>query len=527
MFNHPLALELAYIAVEEATRLGATYADARYELRHQETVVTRNAVLTTSDAQIERGLGVRVLVRGAWGFCAISEPTRHDVAVATKKAVSLARAASILQTRPSELAPEAPQRSVFRTTIKRDPLAVPLEDKIELLMGIDRRLRAVKGVVYAEAHFRALRQRKIFVNSEGSEVDQELVATGAGYSATASDGGELQVRSSEGGPRGIQLGKGWEAVAELDLDASARVVAEDAVALLSAKPCDAETAHVILDAPLVAHHVFRSAVPQLELDRVLEAQRSECSRALFSVDRLGSLAFGSETVDLYADARAAGGAGTAGFDDEGVEAQRVDLVTQGRLTGYLSSRETAHRVGLGRSGGNMRAGGVFATPSIRPSNVALAPKDAGSLEDLVADTRAGVVLVNPRGFGVDGHGEGFILSAEAGWRIENGQRTHRLRNPVLRGRLTDFWKRCDAVGDAESWRMFGVLAPPKSPPEEGVPVGVGAAPARFHNVEVGHHALRPADGAITTPPATPRRKSVRRPIKRKTSRRRARKKDTK
>lgn len=527
MFNHPLALELAYIAVEEGTRLGASYADARYELRHQEVVVTRNGVVTASDAQVERGLGVRVLVRGAWGFCGVSEPTRHDVAVAVKKAVSLARAASILQTRPSELAPESPQRSVFRTTIKRDPLAVPLEDKVELLMGIDRRLRRVKGIVHAEAHFRALRQRKILVSSEGSEVDQELVATGAGYTAAASDGGELQVRSSDGGAYGIQLGKGWEAVAELDLDAHAEEVAEDAVALLSAPPCDADTAHVILDAPLVAHHVLRSVVPQLELDRVIEAERSRPGQALFSAARLGSMVFGSEAVGMYVDSRTPGGAGTAGFDDEGVRAQRVDLVTEGRLTGFLSSRETAHRVGLDRSNGNMRAGGVFATPSIRASNVVLAPQHAGGLEDLVADTASGVLFLNPRGFGVDGHGEGFILSAEAGWRVKNGQRTQRLKNPVLRGRLVDFWKRCDAVGDPESWRMFGAFAPPKSPPEEALPVGVGAAPARFHDVEVGHHALRPSDGVSAPRYPSPKRKAVRRPIKKKPSRRRARKKDTK
>ena len=48
MFNHPLALEQAYNAVEEAIRLGASYADARYEYHQREDVVTRNGTLSLS-----------------------------------------------------------------------------------------------------------------------------------------------------------------------------------------------------------------------------------------------------------------------------------------------------------------------------------------------------------------------------------------------------------------------------------------------------------------------------------------------
>ncbi|MEL6312256.1 MAG: DNA gyrase modulator, partial [Pseudomonadota bacterium] len=86
MFNHPLALELTYIAVEEAIRLGASYADARFEFRHREDVMTHNGRLDVARSHITRGLGVRVLLQGAWGYVGVSEPSRHDVTVAARRA---------------------------------------------------------------------------------------------------------------------------------------------------------------------------------------------------------------------------------------------------------------------------------------------------------------------------------------------------------------------------------------------------------------------------------------------------------
>ncbi len=494
MFNHPLALELTYIAVEEAMRLGASYADARFEFRHQEDVVTHTGRLDLARTQMTRGLGVRVLLHGAWGYVGVSEPSRHDVTVAARRASELARAAAILQSSPVELVPQAPHRAIYRTQIKRDPLAVPLENKVELLMSIDERLRSVGQIVSAHARFSAQRQRKLFVSSDGSEIEQELVHTAVGYQAGASDGDHYQVRSHPVGGPGLVTGKGWELVNEVSLLESAEEVAHEAVALLSAPPVPADAGPAILTAPLLASHLQATCAPLAELDRSLSAE------GFIPSEQLGVYVFGSSRVNLYADAREAGGAGGFGFDDEGVEAQRTELVVDGRFVGYLTSRETAQRVGLESSSGAMRAPGWESSPQVRCTNLCLVPGEDGDLDALINDTRRGILIDGPKSIQLHPNGGGFIGHGEVAWEIRDGKKTRRLRDPVYRGAHPSFWSSCDAVCGPDSFRMFGGYAK-KTERERPLPVGHGAAPARFTDVEVGAHKDLPVVASAARMPA--------------------------
>lgn len=535
LFDHPLALELAYIAVEESIRLGASYADARYELRQSEDVLTRNGRLVHANTGLERGLGIRVLVKGSWGYVGVSEPNRHDVTVAARRAVETARAAAILQDRPVEISRQSPQRGLYRTKIRRDPLAVPLEDKLELMLGLDAALREVAGVVLAETHIRGLRQRKMYVSSEGSELDQELVTTGAGYRAGATDGHDLHFRSFPTGTEGLVLGQGWEAVSSLPLLERAPEIAAEAVALSKADVCEPSTTQVILTGAQLAHHVMGTTAHLFELDRVLGLGHGASEASFLSIDQLGSLEFGAPHLNIYADARETSGAGTFGFDDEGVAAQRVELVTRGRFTGLLCGRETAERVGLEGSAGCLRASDWANPPSVRPTNVSVAPGEAGTLDDIIADTEQGLLVDGPRAFSVDPFGRSFTATAEAAWEIKDGKRGRILKNPRYQGSTTAFWKSCDALGDARDWTMHGCFALPKGRARQQVPVGAGAPPARFKDVVVGAQQDRPElvseAGPVTVldSPAedrTPVRKTKSRRAKKK-SKRRVRKKDTK
>lgn len=498
MFNHPLALELAHIAVEEAIRLGASFADARFEYRQQEDILTRNGLLHQATVRTERGLGVRALVRGAWGFVAIGEPTRHDVAVAARRAVDMARAAAILQDVPVRLADEEPHRAIYRTQIKRDPLAVPIEDKVELLLEIDAKVRSVPLITLALGSFAAQRQRKVYVSSEGAEIDQEIVWTGVGYQAGASDGADFQMRSFPAAGRGQFLGKGWELIGELPLLGMAEEIAKEAVEQLRADPCPSTTSAVILGTSQLARQIHESCGRTGELDRVLGMERNGAGGSFLTTDKLGTFEYGSRIVNLYADAREPGGPGTFGFDDEGVEAQRVELVTEGRFTGYLSSRETAERVGLERSTGAMRAASWASCPLVRMTNVSLEPGTAGDLEALIADTKSGVFMDTNRSWSTDELGGQFQSSCEVAWEIKNGRRVRRLKNPTYHGTTAAFWRRCDAICDESAWSLHGIASDKKGRPLQLMTVGHGTAPARFNDVEIGVHELQPpvfADGA--------------------------------
>lgn len=212
MLGHLLALEMAHVAVEESMRRGATYADARFEIHQREDVTVRNGEVRRALIRVDRGLGVRALVNGAWGFASVSNPTRHDATVIARRAADVARAAAVVQERVVELAFEPPHAGVFRTPIQRDPLAVPLETKLALCFAIDQKARISPLVKLVETNIFAHRVRKLYVSSEGAELDQDLVQTGLGYHVGVSDGHDYQVRSYPDAHGGTVFGRGWEAI---------------------------------------------------------------------------------------------------------------------------------------------------------------------------------------------------------------------------------------------------------------------------------------------------------------------------
>ncbi|MCB9654472.1 MAG: TldD/PmbA family protein [Deltaproteobacteria bacterium] len=508
MFNHPFALEVAYSAVEESIRLGASYADARYELSQAEKLTVRDGRLDAVVHQTERGLGVRVVVRGAWGFAAVSEPTRHDVVVAARRAVDMARAAAVLLERPVRFVPASPVRSTYRTAIRRDPLAVALEDKIELLSKVDDGLRRHEGVVDAVASVRAQRRRKIYVNSDGAEIDQELVWAGGGCSAGVR-GGETAPRFAvRGHPRaraGAFSASGWEFVQGLRLDEQAERVAREAKALAACQPCPAGRMPVLFTAQATADLVSATCGRFLESDRAVGWSHADRFTSSVTGERLGRAQIASPIVNVFADAMAEGGAGTFGFDDEGIEAHRVELIREGRLVGYLVGREAAAALGVSEASGAMRAASWADFPTVTPTNIGLSAGDGGDLESLVADTRAGLLIEGAQDISLDERGELFCGVGEFGWVIENGRRAYRIARPAYRGSTADLWAGCDAIGDAGSWAWFGVLgrtALGRSRPAECIPQGRGAAPARFKALEVGPAAgerrpLEPREGGAS------------------------------
>jgi hypothetical protein len=203
---------MAHVAVEESMRRGATYADARFEIHQREDVTVRNGQVRRALIRVDRGLGVRALVNGAWGFASVSNPTRHDASVIARRAADVARAAAVVQERVVELAFEPPHAGVFRTPIQRDPLAVPLETKLGLCFAIDEKARISPLVKLVETNIFAHRVRKLYVSSEGAELDQDLVQTGLGYHVGVSDGQDYQVRSYPDAHGGTVFGRGWEAI---------------------------------------------------------------------------------------------------------------------------------------------------------------------------------------------------------------------------------------------------------------------------------------------------------------------------
>jgi len=177
--------------------------------------------------------------------------------------------------------------------------------------------------------------------SEGSFIDQTLFRTGAGYSATAVEGGEVLQRSYPMSFGGQTMGMGYELVKGLALIENAEQTREEAIALLTAKPCPSGKKDLILDGTQLALQIHESVGHPSELDRVLGLEENYAGRSFLTLEKYRKLRFGSRHVTLMADATVPGGLATMGYDDDGVRSQRWPIVQNGIFIGYHTNREFA------------------------------------------------------------------------------------------------------------------------------------------------------------------------------------------
>jgi TldD protein len=476
--------DIAERVLDAADAAGAAYADCRVVERSTQTVTVKNGRVNNVSQLEDAGVGVRVLVDGAWGFCGTQRTDSDGLEGAARLAVRVARASARTAVARVRLAPSVAVTATYATPVDIDPFTVPLDRKIELLLAADAAMD-VPGITTRQGSLAAVRHHQLFASSEGSRITQTIVETGGGLDATATGNGEVQSRSFPNSFGRQQLTAGWEAVEAMDLATNARSLAEEAVALLSAELCPAGTMTLILDATQAALQVHESCGHPTELDRVLGYEAAFAGTSFLMPDMLGSFRYGSEAVTITADATSPGGLGTFGYDDEGVAAQRTVLIDQGMFTGYLSSRETAAQLGM-PSGGTVRAESWNRLPLIRMTNINLEP-GTSSLEEMIATTEAGVYLQTNRSWSIDDRRLNFQFGTQAGWEIRDGKRVRLVRNPLYSGSTPQFWNSCDAVAGPSEWRMYGVVNCGKGEPGQLMHVGHGAAPCRFRNV-----AVRPA-----------------------------------
>jgi TldD protein len=368
----------------------------------------------------------------------------------------------------------------------KDPFRIPLERQLDLLLAADQELRKVAGVTLTETSMEFRRIEQLFASSTGSRIHQVKVQSGSGIVATSFAANEIQKRSypnSFGGQHALQ---GYELVESLDLVGHARRVAEEAVALHQAAQCPEGVRTILLESSQLGLQIHESIGHPIELDRVLGMEANFAGLSFLTLDKLRSLRYASEIVNVVADARQehGPGLGTFGYDDEGVPAQCTDIIKDGLFTGYLSNRETAAAIGESRSNGTMRAESWNRLPIIRMTNISLQP-GTWSPDDLIADTDDGILMETNRSWSIDDRRYHFQFSTEIGWEIKGGRKTRMLKNPSYSGITTEFWNSCDAICSRQHWTLWGTPNCGKGQPMQAMGTGHGASPARFRNVKVG------------------------------------------
>ncbi len=475
--------EALKIVLALLSKKGAEYADCRHERAVSESIQVRNGEIEGFSSGVSEGVGIRVLYKGAWGFAASNLLSDTALTATADRALAVAAAFSSVNPHKVRLHPVEPCVASYSTPFAIDPFEVPPEEKLGLLIGVTTAALGHKDIAVAEAFMEFEKTDKLFVSTEGAEITQRIMTSGGGYHVIAERGHETQTRSYPDAHHGLYSTTGYELFDELDMAGSVERVATEASSLLSAPECRAGETDLIIDGPQMALQIHESCGHPVELDRVLGSEISFAGASFLTPDKLGHFRYGSKHVNLYADPTHEKGAGSYCFDDEGTRAERVELVREGVFSGYLNSRESAAAAG-GRPNGSMRAEGWHGSPIVRMSNICIEPGQA-SLDELIADTKNGVLMSTNRSWSIDDLRLNFQFGAEIAWEIKNGRRGRVLKNPLYYGVTPRFWASCDGVCNRDHWRIWGLNSCAKGQPVQTANVGHGASPARFRNVSIG------------------------------------------
>jgi TldD protein len=484
--------ELGMLALDEAKRAGARYADVRLSFHRFESVTAREDRVTGLSSNESYGLGVRALVGGSWGFAGVPRPTRENVAAAAKRAAQIAAANDRRAREKIELAPVAKQRDASWTTPHRvDPFSIAPEEKADLLLQWNAAALRVKGVSFASSSIASVREGRLLLTSEGSIVRRTFVRLSPQLTLTAvsSDQSDFQSRTADMAPRSA----GWEYVLDLDITNRARRWAEEAVEALAAPPVEPGRWDLVLDPSHLWLTIHESIGHPTELDRALGYEANYAGTSFLAPPEkvLGKLRLGPEILQIEANRTEAGGGATCGFDDEAVPAESWPLVKDGLFVDYQTTREQASAIakltGISRSHGCSYAQDWSRIPFQRMPNVSLLPgKEDLSAEDVVAAVDRGILIVGDGSYSIDQQRYNFQFGGQVFWEIRGGKKTRMLRDVAYVSRTPDFWNGLALLGGKSTYALGASFSDAKGQPVQLNAVSHGCPIALFKNVTVLH-----------------------------------------
>src|SRR4051812_40170808 len=481
--------DLAAAALDRARALGVEHADFRCDrLRSQHLLVRDGRLQGASDVE-DVGIAVRVVHRGAWGFASgvVLEPAEAERLA--EVAVHTAEVASAMTMTEVQLAAEpvhAAQTWVSAYDI--DPLAVPLDEKVGLLAGWTQRLLASPVVQHARASAELVVENNFYAALSGTSTPQQRV----GVPPTVEVHGADESTGIFDSMRTIAppVGRGWEYLAGTthDWDAELAELPELLDEKLHAPPVEAGRYDLVIHPSNLWLTIHESIGHATELDRALGYEANYAGTSFATLDKLGSLKYGSPVMHVTGDRTIEHGLSTVAYDDEGVAAQSWDIVRRGLLVGYQLDRSMAHlhpELNDGRSNGCAYADSPGHVPIQRMANVSLQPDmDGPDTDALIGDVARGIYVIGDRSWSIDMQRYNFQFTGQRFYRVEDGRLVGQLRDVAYQATTTDFWGAMEAVGGPQTWVLGGAFNCGKAQPGQVAAVSHGCPTSLFRDVNV-------------------------------------------
>jgi TldD protein len=477
---------LAQVALGTAAELGVEHADFRFERVRYQRIQARDGHLQGAENTEDLGFAVRVVHRGAWGFAAGVRLTAEEAARVARVAVQTAELAAAMTTRAVALAPEPVYAdATWVSSYQVDPFAVPLAEKVDLLVGWTARLLADPRVEHSRASVQQVLENKLYADLAGTLTMQQRVRLDPEVEAYGSAPGRFDAMRSLAPP----TGRGWEYLTGTGADWDAEL-AQLPVALddkLRAPTVEPGRYDLVVDPSNLWLTIHESVGHTTELDRALGYEANYAGTSFATPDRLGSLRYGSPLMHVTGDRTVEHGLATVGYDDEGVAAQSWDIVRDGVLVGYQLDRAMAAAYGTdgGRSNGCAYADSPGHIPIQRMANVSLQPATGGpSTDQLIEQVERGIYVVGDRSWSIDMQRYNFQFTGQKFFAIRNGRLAGPLRDVAYQATTTDFWGSLAALGGPQTVVLGGAFNCGKAQPGQVASVSHGCPSALFGDVNV-------------------------------------------
>ncbi len=475
--------EVADVALARATALGASYADIRINRYRRESIATRERQVQNVSRSTSRGLGLRVLVNGAWGFAATNRVEPAAARAVAEQAVAIARANAALASRKVILANADKVLTTWTSAFRRDPFEVPLDTKIAFLMKLNEAALAVPGVSFISSQVLFVDEQKYFASSEGSRIAQRLVRTYPQFSTTAANrsAGDFQTRAVVDRAQLV----GYEYVEDYPWLRDAERAGHEVVEKLKAKPVSAGKYDIVVDPSQLFLAIHESVGHSTELDRSLGWEANMAGTSFIKATDAGKLRFGASIVNLVGDRTQPGGLATTGFDDEGVKSDRWHIVRDGMFVDWQTTRELAPLIGQTRSHGCLHSDSWSSVPFPRMPNVSLEPAASEvSLDELFSGIKRGLFVEGRGVSSIDQQRYNFQFGGAVIREITNGKLGDMVKDAAYQSRTPDFWASCDGLGGRSTYKLWGTSADGKGEPGQTNAVSHGCPPARFRQITV-------------------------------------------
>ncbi len=475
---------LADVALNLVETAGATTGQVRIAQHDTRGVGLRDGKVENVASDSSIGFSVRVVHNGAWGFAATTDLTQLGAKLVAQKALEMAKVSAAVSTDRVELVDEPSYGKVsWRLPVEIDPMKVSDEEVIELLRSWHEIVSAHPIVHHIDVTAAMGKDITFFADLTGNRILQERDRTSAQLTGVhiGENGFDDMRTCAPPAGRGFEylLGKGWDWHTEL------RQLPDDLAEKSKAPSVQAGKWDLVIDPTNLWLTIHESIGHATELDRALGYEANYAGSSFATIDKLNKFKYGSEIMNVTGDRIAEHGLSTVGFDDEGVAAQRWDLIKDGILVGYQTDRNIAKKIGLSRSNGCAFADSALHNPIQRMPNVSLQPGSQDlSTQDLISNVDRGIYIVGDKSWSIDMQRYNFQFTGQRFYEIKAGKIIGQLKDVVYQSRTPDFWASMRAIGGAQTYLLGGALNCGKGQPGQTAPVSHGCPSALFSQINV-------------------------------------------